>query len=1079
MNKIKLLLFHFILIAILFSNQLIYSQTTASINGIVVDSKGDPLPGANVVAVHNPSGTKYGTSSRNDGRYNLNGLRVGGPYTITVSFIGCKTQIQEGENLLLDQNLRIDFKLPDQAVELTGVTVTAEKDAILSQSRTGAAQNVSTKQMEEIPTINRSFTSFAKLSPLFSGTSLQAAGRTSRFNNIQIDGAQYNDLFGLGSSGTPGGVAGTNPISLDAIKEFQVVVAPFDVRYSGFTGGGINAISRSGNNELSGSIFYFGRNDNLVGKTNPITGAEQAYPSFSNYQTGFRLGGSILKDKLFFFVNGEITANTKPLLNSALSSGYGGDTPAQIQALADQFASILKSKGLNAGSYNSFNVQQPSSKLFLKFDYNLTDNTQVTLSDNYVNAYQDNLAGRTSSNALSFDSFNYRMKSITNAINLQANTHFGNDMSNNLILGYTTVRDHRNNTGDETPEIIVKELNRTFTMTAGYDQYSGANQLDQNIFEFTDNFSYYYKNHTFTVGTHNEFFSFRNLYIRDYLGYYQYNSLADFQNDLPATYYHDYSRTSNPNPAANFDVAQFGFYLQDEWVVVPSVKITYGIRVDIPTFANPPAQNDSVAKYFPGFKTNQIPSGNLLWSPRVGFNWDVLGDRTTQIRGGVGIFTGRVPYVWLSNEYGNTGTMTAEVSNTSGKTLPFVADPYNQYISGDPRITNGALGTPNVKSEIDLADPNLKMPQLLRYNVGVDQQLPFGFIGTVDFLYSKTINDMIYRRLNLKPIVGYVNLPTGGQEGNVARAIYGGTDGKNNNFNDVLEIYNTSDGYQYNLVFQIQRNIARGISVNAGYNYGRAYDRNSVTSSQAQSQMRYLAIDADPNNPSLSTSDWEIRHRVYASVAYSWEFFKDAPTTITLFYNGQSGRPFSFVAQGSQTTGSASPNDLNGDNYDMNDLFYIPKDASEILLGSISSGKFVPATAAGTTYNDLNAFINNNSYLSSHRGQMSQRNGAAAPWSYYLDLHFTQTVPDLWGLGAFMVYLDMSNVLNMINHNWGVVNDVSSDTYAIVSYKGRITYNGIPNVPVYSFSAPTNNTPFTAQDPSSRWAMQLGIRYSF
>ncbi|MCL4551872.1 MAG: carboxypeptidase regulatory-like domain-containing protein [Bacteroidetes bacterium] len=1070
MSRVKQLISLFLFIVALFSYQSIFAQTTsASINGTVVDQNGNALPGANIIAVNVPSGTQYGTTSRNDGKYNLAGLRTGGPYKVTVSFVGYTSQVEEGFSLALGQNLMINFKLPEEAVQLSGVTVTGERGAIISQSRTGAAQNVSLKQIEEIPTISRSFSSFAKLSPLFSGLNLQAAGRTSRFNNIQIDGAQYNDLFGLGSSGSPGGTAGTNPISLDAIREFQVVVAPYDVRYGGFTGGGINAITRSGTNKYSGSAFLYGRNQNFIGKRNANTGQDQKVADFTNYQYGFRLGGPIMKDKLFFFVNGEITTETRPQYNTSLQIGFGNNTPAQLQALVDQFKSIMIAKGMaNPGSYDVFNSEMPSKKLLIRFDYNISENHQLSLTNNYVDAYRDNLGGRGTS-SMSFDSYNYRMNSKTNSTVLRLNSRFGNNISNELILGYTTIRDHRTNTGALSPLVSVRELFGTFTMTAGFDQYSGANQLDQDIIEFTDNFSYYTGNHAITVGTHNEFFKFRNLFIRNFLGSYQYNSLADFQNDKVSAYWHDYSRTSDPQPAAKFSVAQFGFYIQDEWTVLPQLKLTYGLRVDIPTFPTPPARNDSVAKYLPGYRTDVAPSGNILWSPRVGFNWDVSGDRSTQVRGGVGIFTGRPAYVWISNQYGNTGLMTAEVS-AYGKTLPFVADPNNQYLPGDPRDINKALGAPTVKSEIDLSDPNLKMPQLLRFNLGVDQELPIGFVGTAEVLYSQSINDLLYKKLNILPVTGYVAQLGSGKDG---RPIYGGTNSYNNNFNDIMYLYNSSDGYQYNLVFQVQRNVARGFSINAGYTYGRSFDRNSVTSSQARSQMAYSAISGDPNSPPLSTSDWEIRNRLYASVTFTWEFFKNAPTAITLFYNGQTGSPFSF------TISASDGKNLNNDGFGGNDLFYIPRNSSEILLGSISNNQFVPATKSGTTYADLDAFIQNNDYLSQNRGSIAERNGGHVPWRDYLDLHVAQDIPDLWGLGAFQVTLDIQNVLNLLNPSWGQVYDVGYDTYNIVYFQGMIKYNGKANTPVYSFNKPKTNVPWSYSDLSSRWQMQLGVRYSF
>lgn len=1059
MLKVKQLLSYFMFLVMIFSYQSIYSQavTTGSLNGKVTDQKGEALPGANIIAVHEPSGTQYGTTSREDGRYNLLGLRVGGPYRVTVSFVGYTSQVEEGFSLSLGQNLKIDFKLPEQAVELSGVTVTAEKSAVLSAGRTGSAQNVSAKAIQEIPTISRTFQNFAKLSPLFSGENLQAAGRSNRYNNIQIDGTQYNDLFGLGSSGTPGGQTGTNPISLDAISEFQVVVAPYDVRLGGFTGGGVNAITRSGSNRLSGSAYFYGRNENFIGK-NTVTKKDD-YPEFNESQYGFRLGGSIIQDKLFFFVNGELTVNDRPLQNASLINGFSTVVrPDSVRALADRMKTALSAKGMDAGSYNSFTREQPSTKLFIRFDYNLAENHKLTLRHNFVDAYNDILNARGSNSQLAFDTYAYRIRNKTNSTVLQLNSTIGNNMSNELILGFTSIRDRRAGVSADAPEVEIREVSRGLSMFAGPDRFSSANELDQDVFEVTDNFSYFAGDHTFTIGTHNEFFSFRNLFVRSFFGYYQYNSLADFQNEKVAFYQHNYSRTSDPNQAAEFDVMQFGFYIQDEWAVTPKLKVTVGMRVDIPTFPETPARNDSITKYFPNYRTDQIPSGNLLLSPRVGFNYDLSEDRTVQLRGGLGIFTGRIPYVWMSNNYGNTGTLYAEVRN-QGTGLKFNADPYNQWLPGDP-----GTGSPRTQSEVNLVDPDLKLPQLLRFNLGLDHQLPLGFVGTVEFLYSKTVNDMLYRLVNLKPAAGTIPVVGSGYDG---RPVYGNRNSGSNNFFEIMELYNTSGGYQYNLSYQVQRNVTRGLSVNAAYTYGKAKDKNSVTSSQANSQMRFNPIDIDANNPKLTTSNFEIEHRAYASLSYVHDFFDNAPTTFSLFYNGQSGRPYSFIARG----------DLNNDGFDQNDLFYIPRNSSEILLGTISNNQFVPATKAGSTYSDLESFIRNNDYLSENRGKIAERNGARNPWSEYFDLRITQDIPDLWGIGGFQLSLDIQNVLNLIDSDWGKRESVEFD-YAIVQFQGRITYNGKANTPVYSFTKPANNTPFTVSDTSSRWAMQFGIRYT-
>ena len=818
--------------------------TTASISGTVTDQSGNPLPGATVIAVHVPSGTQYGTTSRPDGKYNFSAVRVGGPYQVTVSFVGYQKQTHDIDKLVLGQNYSLDVQLSETSIEISGVTVSANRTAIINNNRTGSSQNVSARQMEELPTIDRTFASFAKMSPMFSGQNYQAAGRSNRYNNVQIDGTQYNDLFGLGSSGTPGGQAHTNPISMDAIQEFQVVIAPFDVRLGGFTGGGINAITRSGTNQYHGSAFGYGRNQSLVSKN--YNGMNDPVSDFKEWQYGFRFGGPIMKDKVFFFVNAEFTGHNEPIQNLALST-------AGVQAQADEISSILASRGFTTGGYAPYTTKQPSDKIFARLDFNLSENQKLNIHWNYVNAKQDILGDRSGS-YFSFDSYLYQFKTVTNNIVAQLNSTLGNNMANELTLGYTTIRDQRGPQGTLTPEVQVDDI---VQYHAGTDRYSSANKLDQDIFEISDNFSIYAGDHTFTIGTHNEFFSFANLFLRSYAGIYEYYSLQDLR-DGNVGYYQRVIPLVGDG-AASFSVHQFGFYAQDEWQVMPNLRLTFGLRVDDPVYPDAPPLNDSVSTYFPGISTASAPSGNLLWAPRVGFNWDVNGDRTTQVRGGVGVFSGRPAYVWISNQYGNTGNTQAEVRG-SGMNLNFSPDANGVPGFGDPGTFAGSK-----TAEIDLSDPNLKSPQVLRFDLGVDHQLPLGFIGTVEFQYSKTVNDFVYSKLNLKPQTG-----TNPDDG---RPVFGGTDSKNGNFYDVMWLKNTKEGYSYNLTFQAQRSVASGFSINAGYALGRAKDLNSVNSSQARSQMRYSPIAGNPNDPVLAPSQYEIKNRIFASVTYTHEFF--------------------------------------------------------------------------------------------------------------------------------------------------------------------------------------------------------------
>lgn len=1050
-NRYSILsIFMLLFVSLLFIQNHIYAQgvTTAAMNGVVVDQKGNALPGANILAVHTPSGTQYGTTSRVDGKYNLNGLRTGGPYTVTVSFVGYKSQIAEGLNLQLGQNLKVDYTLYDEAVELGDITVIGEKNAIISSNRTGAGQNVTAKDIELVPTVSRSFQEFAKLSPQFNGNNSSVASRNNRYNNIQIDGTQYNDLFGLGATGTPGGQTNTNPVSLDAIQEFQVVVAPYDVKYGGFTGGGINAITRSGTNQFKGSVFGFGRNESLVGNAG-FKETDQEYPEFKEYQYGFRLGGPVIKDKLFFFINGEMTQRDLPLSNISLVTG--ADT---LKTLSDRFAQILNSKGLNPGTSGTFTTEQPSQKFFVRLDLNQSENHKMTLRHNYVNAYRDILDGRTANNQLSFSSLAYRIKNITNSTILQINSTNNENLSNEFIVGFTSIRDRRAGISAKTPEVRVLET--AGTLIAGPDRFSSANELDQDILELTDNFSIYAGNHVITIGTHNEFFTFRNLFIRSFYGYYEFRNLANLEANNPSYYERAYSRSGDDpdnKPAARFSVNQLGFYAQDEWSILPTFKLTFGVRVDIPFLPTEPGINDSVSKYFPGYSTGDVPNGNLMFSPRLGFNWDIFGDRSLQFRGGAGIFTGRIPYVWMSNNYGNTGLLTAQI-NGSGSDLGFSVDPFNQPGVGDP-----GTGAPTLRSEINIVDPDFKWPQIARFNAAFDKELPWDIIGTAEFMYSKSLNDLIYEKLN-------INTSSTSTITDDGRTRYSGTDRKNNNFNDVLLLKNTDEGYTYNLTAQLQRNVPLGLSFNVAYTYGVAEDQNSVLSSQALSQIRYNPVSGDPNSPPLTTSSFDLGHRAFASVSYTFEFFANSPTTVSFFYNYQSGRPFSFTING----------DLNNDGFNGNDLFYIPADASDILLGTAttSGGVTTYTAAAQSMYDDFFAFVNNNDYLSENKGKMSVRNGARNPWNDNLDFRIAQALST--PIGQFQVSLDILNVFNLINPDWGWYESTPQDTYNIVSLQGIETATGKA---IYRFTKPASNTPWSQYDLASRWQMQLGLRYSF
>lgn len=1001
--------------------------TTAAMNGVVVDQKGDPLPGANILAVHTPSGTQYGTTSRVDGKYNLNGLRTGGPYTITVSYVGYKPQSIDGINLLLGQNLRQDYTLIEEAVELSSVTIVGEKSNILNSGKTGAVTSVTTEQIQSLPTVNRSFQDFSKLSPLFSGSSLSAGGRNFKLNNIQIDGTQYNDLFGLGSTGTPGGQANANPISLDAIEEFQVVIAPYDVRLGGFTGGGVNAITRSGDNKLSGSIYGYGRNQDLVGKSPDVLKTKLS--EFSEYQAGLRLGGPIMKDKLFFFVNAEMTKRKEPTQNVQL---VGKDN---LRLAADSLRTALLNYGYDPGTIEDVTLERPSLKLFARIDWNIGTDHTLTLRHNYVDA-DDDILPRSS--AVNYSDRLYTFNSATHSSVLQFNSRFGNNLSNELIIGYTMIRDKRE-VGNAFPSIRVASPVSGVDMYAGTEEFSIANSLDQDIIEFTDNFSVYAGNHVITIGTHNELFSFSNLFIRNFYGLYSFRNVLDLIEGTPSAYEHRYSLTGDPRQAAEFSAIQFGGYVQDEWSIAPNFKLTFGVRVDVPMFPDKPAMNDSVSKYFGnlGYGTDKVPSGNLLISPRVGFNWDVVGDKSSILRGGVGIFTGRVPYVWISNQYSNTGVEFADISR-SNPTF-FITDPNAQPKAGQNGLSAGST------TEINITDPDFKLPQVLRANLGLDQKLPLNFVGSFDFLFTQSINDPLYQDLNIKS-------PTGTMAD--GRPYFAGARVASY-FQRVMLLENTSENYSTNVSAQIQGEPIQDIYLNLGYSGGIAKDQNSVTSSQARSQFRFNPIPNSPNDPPLTRSNFEIASRFFGSVSFSHEFFAQAKTTLTVFYNYQSGRPFSYVFNG----------DANQDGHDGNDLIYIPKDMADL------NAKYIFTTAGQDA--QFMAYVEKDEYLKNNKGKIAQRNGASEPWFDQIDLRLSQEIPFLFG-HEFELSFDILNFANLLNGEWGWLQQVPNQADGILRRTGNDTSTGRVRV---TFTDKEN--PFVNNNLLSRWQMQLGLRYSF
>lgn len=1079
----KFLLFTLLLCltcTVFISESVAQGVTTAAINGLVTDDRGEPLPGAAVVAVHTPSGSKYTTLTNQSGRYFLPNMRVGGPYTIKVTFVGLKEYSQEGINLTLGQATKVDLNLAASSNELAEVVVSGNKNDLLRSDRTGASTSISTETIQSIPTINRGLRDFTKLSPLAntSGSGTSFAGTNNRYNQFAIDGIVNNDVFGLSGSGTNGGQTGIEPISLDAIEQFQINIAPFDVRQGGFTGGGINAVTRSGTNTFEGSAYYFGNNQSLVGQKNPTTGVKAKYPDYKDYQLGFRLGGPIIKNRLFFFVNGELTENSTPLAFDPTVAGSGSlITMEEINRVVTALDRIAP--GYDPGSYGNISDEVKSRKVLAKIDWNINSNHKLSFRHSY--AYGENVDNSRGNNTLRFSNHGQYFPSTTNSSALELSSTFDSRFSNNLLIGYTSVRDDRDPLGSAFPEIRINNLSGGGSITLGSEYSSVANQLDQDIFSITDNFSWYKGKHTLTLGTNNEFYSFYNLFAQNIYGNYAYRSIADFEKigtplEVAPTYYaksYSFDPTDDPsqsNAGAKFSAMQLGLYAQDEFLATPNLKLTLGIRADLPIFNDTPPNNEAFAKAYGeslGISTDQLPKNRVLWSPRFGFNWDVMGDNTFKIRGGTGIFTGRVPFVWVSNQYTNNGTVIGSYSigrsannanplpnASNGTPYRFNPDPFTQP---DATAFGGNAGV----GAINITDRNFKMPQTFRSNVGIDKELPGGIVATVEGIFSKGINNVTFENLNRQ-----VNTSlsfTGADK----RPIY--TDGRlNNSFDEIILLKNSSKGYSYNLVAQLQKQFLNGIAGSVAYTYGKSKDLNSGTSSTAYSNWRYLNNVNGPNATELGIANFDVRHRISAYVTYRKEFFKDSPTMFSLFYNGQSGQPLSYLYNG----------DLNDDGTS-NDMIYVPASSSEIALVDIVSNGVVTLSAAEQWAN-LNEFIEGDSYLKERRGKYAERNGARLPFQHNLDFRVTQDLGLRIGnsLNKLQLSFDVMNVGNLLNKDWGKSYFVSNQGFSLINSTGNVNAAGAPTF-TYNGAGQTDGEVYSISDLSSRWRAQIGVRYIF
>lgn len=1076
------------LIAMLLGVVLFAQETTSEIQGLVTDEKGAPLQGATISALHLPTGTKYTTISRKDGRYNMANVRIGGPYEIKVSFVGFGEDKQTDVVLSLGTAYKADFALKPSGATLTEVVVsTRRSDKVFSKSRTGSAEIISRQQIDRLPTINRSIQDFTRLTPTANGSSF--AGRSGSYNNLTVNGASFNNTFGL--SGSLGGQTSSQPISIDALEQIQVNIAPYDVTLGSFTGAGINSVTKSGTNEFKGTIYNYWKTPELTGTKVATTTIPRQDFNFKN--RGVSFGGPIIKNKLFFFISGEQERISQPATARVASRGGStGDNVSQAKAEdLEALRTFLKTKyNYDAGAFENYTFDTYSDKITARLDFNINSKNTFNINYYYLKSYRNVAPSNSgapannrqpSATAMPFFASSYVINNNFNIIIAELNTKINDRLSNKLQFGYNSLRDFRSSPGGTFPLVDIENgAGQSFT-AFGYEPFTAFNQLNTDTWQLNDIVTMYKGKHTFTFGTQNTYNKFLNGFAPNYYGAYRFASLQDFYNSANngtanATRYElRYSaRKGGEFPFAEVGAFQLGFFAQDRWTVTNNLTITAGLRADIPIFKKNFTANDSadalVYRNAVRIKTGQGPKTSILWSPRVGFNWDVKGDKRTQLRGGVGIFAGAPPFVWISNQASNNGVDFGSFVRTSN-----VA--FNPDVNAN-RPSAGAA-TSNASYNLAITDENFKFPQVFRANLAIDQKLPGDITATIEGVFTKDINGVYHQNINLpstgRALIGsdkrirydsariYNTLRNGSTVVNTLRKP---------DITDAILMSNTSKGYAYNLTLQLQRNV-KNLYTMVAYSFGKSTSVNDG-GSIAQSIWRDRLVSGDPNENVSSFSQFNQPHRVVAAAFYRKEYAKYFATSIG----------FTFEAANGGTASYAYAGDINNDGLNTNDLIYVPKDANDIVLETVGAGdNRTPAII----WAQLNAYINQDPYLSTRRGQYAERNGLLLPFYKKLDLNYTQDffVSVKGKRNTIRFTMDIFNFGNLLNKNWGTFK--VTNRAALLNFKRVETAAGAnTGKPVFSFPYldATNQIPLTSTfqnstGPGSRYQVQMGIRYIF
>ena len=1107
----KKLRFLLIALAVIVTTTIQAQVTTSSMSGRVLDNAKEPLIGATVVATHTPTGTVYGASTRMDGTYNLSNMRIGGPYLVEVSYIGYHSEIISNLNLSLGEEFVLNVTLKEDTQLLDELVVVGESNAsVFSSSRTGAQEIITREKMDLLPTISRSLNDFTKLTPMNSGGNF--GGASYRFNNVTIDGASFNNSFGLSSAL---GASGTEPISLEALEQVQVMIAPYDVRNGGFTGAGINSVTKSGTNEFRASAYTYIKSPDLMGyrvKDEILNVSE-----FSNKQYGISLSGPIIKNKLFFYLNGEIDRQETPITYTTSNSA------ADASKLKDLANFLGDNLNYNPGSFDLTKRNTEADRLTARVDWNINSKNALSLKYYYLKSFNTNnpsgsgspLNGRGPNEyAIPYTSSFYRTNNNFNIVMADLNTIINDNMSNYLKIGYSALRDFRDMDGGFFPQVDIlngESGNLMAYTTFGTEANSYNNMLNSDIWQIQDNFIINKGRHQITIGTQSDYRAFKNGFAQNYPGSWVFSSIDDFKFNVLAT--KDYLSSNNGkidgfnitnyNPAsynlnpingglansavtgyqsylqkysmgdsfpfAKVNVLQLGFYVQDKWTVNDKFNLTYGLRADSPIFMTDLPSNDRVAKetYRDGIQidVSKYPSTKILLSPRVGFNYKPMDDNSLQLRGGTGIFSGTPPYVWLSNQAGNNGVLFGDI-NIRGEELQSLG------FTGNIDSYKPAEGTAP-RGDIAITDPDFKYPTLWKTNVAADYRFLDGWIATVEFLHSKDLNAIYHDNIGLVVTDNFIKDGSGKDyRPFYTGGYYSDETGNEKAANNVVMLRNTDKGYSWFTTLQLQKDFRdgalKGLNLNGSYTFGKAKSVTDGTSSVATSAWKYRPA-LNPNSQEVGYGAGSIDGRLLLSASYTAVWGKSSSTSFGLIYQRYNPFRYSYTYNG----------DANGDREASNDLIYIPNSLSEISNNLTSNG----FDSQQQAWEALDSFIEQDPYLKRRRGQFAERNGAVAPYANELDLsinHDIRIYQPNEKYHTLRFSFNISNFLNLLNKDWGVQRTtvLGNQQYQFLKVEERPS---VSNNYTLKYSM-NNNLSETFKDftgNASRWQMQVGIKYIF